>query len=62
MPYYPISLCIRSFWEESTNAEIARDVLAHGHFLVPIVYGIPWLEKPSLLPWLIVGVAAVSGQ
>jgi 4-amino-4-deoxy-L-arabinose transferase-like glycosyltransferase len=29
---------------------------------VPIVYGIPWLEKPSLLPWLIAGAAAISGQ
>ena len=48
------NLTLHSFiWEEGTNAEIARDVLAHGHFLVPIVYGIPWLEKPSLLPWLI---------
>ena len=57
------NLTLHSFiWEEGTNAEIARDVLAQGHFLVPIVYGIPWLEKPSLLPWLIAGVAAVTGQ
>jgi 4-amino-4-deoxy-L-arabinose transferase-like glycosyltransferase len=57
------NLTLPSFiWEEGTNAEIARDVLAHGHFLVPIVYGIPWVEKPSLLPWLIAGAAAVSGQ
>ena len=57
------NLTLHSFiWEEGTNPEIARDVLAHGHFLVPIVYGIPWLEKPSLLPWLIAGVAAVTGQ
>jgi 4-amino-4-deoxy-L-arabinose transferase-like glycosyltransferase len=57
------NLTLHSFiWEEGTNAEIARDVLAHGHFLVPSVYGIPWLEKPSLLPWLIAGVAAVTGQ
>jgi Dolichyl-phosphate-mannose-protein mannosyltransferase len=57
------NLTLHSFiWEEGTNAEIARDVLAHGRFLVPILYGIPWLEKLSLLPWLIAGVAAVSGQ
>jgi 4-amino-4-deoxy-L-arabinose transferase-like glycosyltransferase len=57
------NLALHSFiWEEGTNAEIARDVLAHSHFLVPIVYGIPWYEKPSLLPWLIAGVAVVSGQ
>jgi 4-amino-4-deoxy-L-arabinose transferase-like glycosyltransferase len=57
------NLTLRSFiWEEGTNAEIARDVVAHRHFLVPIVYGIPWSEKPSLLAWLIAGVAAVTGQ
>ena len=32
------NLTVRSFiYEEGTNAEIARDVLAHGHFLQPIV-------------------------
>jgi 4-amino-4-deoxy-L-arabinose transferase-like glycosyltransferase len=56
------NLTLRSFiWEEGTNAEIARDILAHGHFLVPVIYGIPWHEKPSLLPWLITGAAAVVG-
>jgi hypothetical protein len=45
------NLTVRSFiWEEGTNAEIARDVLAHGHFIEPFVYGIRWHEKPSLLP------------
>lgn len=57
------NLTLRSFlWEEGTNAEIARDVLAHRDFLQPIIYGIPWHEKPSLLPWLIAGVAAVTGD
>jgi len=57
------NLTLHSFiWKEGTNAEIARDVVAHRHFLVPIVYGIPWSEKPSLLAWLIAGVAAVTGQ
>jgi len=57
------NLTVRSFiWEEGTNAEIARDVLAHGHFIEPFVYGIRWHEKPSLLPWLIAGVAALTGR
>lgn len=56
------NLSLRSFiYEEGTNAEIARDVLAHGHFLEPYIYGARWGEKPSLLGWLIAGVAALTG-
>jgi 4-amino-4-deoxy-L-arabinose transferase-like glycosyltransferase len=56
------NLTVRSFiYEEGTNAEIAADVLAHGHFLQPIVYGTIWHDKPSLLSWLIAGVAFVTG-
>jgi 4-amino-4-deoxy-L-arabinose transferase-like glycosyltransferase len=56
------NLTVRSFiYEEGTNAEIARDVLAHGHFLQPFVYGVPWHEKPSLLAWLIAGFALLTG-
>jgi 4-amino-4-deoxy-L-arabinose transferase-like glycosyltransferase len=56
------NLTVRSFiYEEGTNAEIARDVLAYGHFLQPIVYGVPWHEKPSLLGWLIAGFSLVTG-
>ena len=55
------NLTVRSFiYEEGTNAEIARDVLAHGHFLQPIVYGVRWHEKPSLLGWLIAGFAFLT--
>jgi len=57
------NLTVRSFiYEEGTNAEIARDVLAHGHFLQPSVYGVLWHEKPSLLSWLIAGVALLTGD
>lgn len=56
------NLTVRSFiYEEGTNAEIARDVLANGHFLQPFVYGIRWYEKPSLLSWLIAGFAMLTG-
>ena len=57
------NLQMRSFiWEEGTNAEIARDVLTHGRFIEPLIYGTRWAEKPSLLPWLIAAVAALTGQ
>jgi 4-amino-4-deoxy-L-arabinose transferase-like glycosyltransferase len=56
------NLSVRSFiWEEGTNAEIARDVLAHGHLLEPYIYGVRFVDKPSLLPWLIAGVASLTG-
>src|ERR1700691_3985418 len=57
------NLTTRSFiYEEGTNAEIARDVLANGHLLQPFVYGIRWHEKPSLLGWLIAGFAFIIGD
>ncbi len=57
------NLSVRSFiWEEGTNAEIARSILSNGNLLQPEVYGIRWNEKPSLLPWLIAGVAKVTGE
>src|ERR1043166_3877669 len=57
------NLSVRSFiWEEGTNAELARDILKHGSLTEPSVYGIGWIEKPSLLPCLIAGVARVSGE
>lgn len=57
------NLPVRSFiWEEGTNAEIARDILSNGNLLEPQVYGVRWNEKPSLLPWLIAGVAKVTDE
>jgi 4-amino-4-deoxy-L-arabinose transferase-like glycosyltransferase len=56
------NLTVRSFiYEEGTNAEIARDVLANGHFLEPVIYGIRWHEKPSLLGWVIAGFGLLRG-
>jgi 4-amino-4-deoxy-L-arabinose transferase-like glycosyltransferase len=56
------NLPLRAFiYEEGTNAEIARDILARGDFLQPSVYGIRWHEKPSLLSWLIAGFATITG-
>jgi 4-amino-4-deoxy-L-arabinose transferase-like glycosyltransferase len=56
------NLTVRSFiYEEGTNAVIAQDILAHGHFLQPFIYGVRWHEKPSLLGWLIAGFAVLTG-
>ena len=56
------SLPVRAFiWEEGTNAELGRDVLARGDLLQPTIYGVRWAEKPSLLPWLIAAAARLTG-
>ncbi len=57
------NLAVRSFiWEEGTYAGIARDILTNGDFFPPILYATRWVESPSLLPWLIVGVASLTGE
>jgi 4-amino-4-deoxy-L-arabinose transferase-like glycosyltransferase len=56
------NLSVRSFiYEEGTNAENARDMLSHAEFINLTVYGMRWVERPSLLPLLIAGVAKLSG-
>jgi 4-amino-4-deoxy-L-arabinose transferase-like glycosyltransferase len=59
------NLTVRSFiYEEGTNAEMARDILAHGHFLNLSVYGVRWhvtVERPPLLDWLIAAIAFIIG-
>jgi 4-amino-4-deoxy-L-arabinose transferase-like glycosyltransferase len=55
-------LSVRSFiWEEGNNAELARDMLARGDFLEPAIFGLRYVEKPSLLSWLIAGTARLTG-
>ena len=54
---------VRSFiWEEGTYAEIARDILTSGDLFQRFIYATRWVESPSLLPWLIAGVASVTGE
>jgi len=48
-------------WEEGTNAELARGMLAGGDWLRPLLHGVPWVEKPSLLPWLIAALSKLAG-
>jgi 4-amino-4-deoxy-L-arabinose transferase-like glycosyltransferase len=55
-------LRLRNFiWEEGTNAVLARDILARGDLIHPLLYDVVFIEKPSLLPWLIAAVAKVGG-
>ena len=58
LPWLPL----RSFiYEEGANAVLARDILARGDLIHPATFGVPWVEKPSVLAWLIAGVSALTG-
>lgn len=46
---------------EGLYAEVAREMLATGHFLVPQLNGVPYIEKPPLLYWLASAAMAVWG-
>jgi 4-amino-4-deoxy-L-arabinose transferase-like glycosyltransferase len=48
-------------WEEGNNAGLARNILEHGNLLRPVLFGVSWSEKPSLLPWLIAGLSKLAG-
>ena len=37
---------------EGMYASIARDMLHNGQFIIPHLNGVPYLEKPPLLYWL----------
>jgi 4-amino-4-deoxy-L-arabinose transferase-like glycosyltransferase len=57
------NLAVRSFiWEEGTYAGIARDILTSDDLFQRFIYATRWVESPSLLPWLIAGVAALTGE
>jgi 4-amino-4-deoxy-L-arabinose transferase-like glycosyltransferase len=57
------NLSVRSFmWEEGNNAVLARDMLARGDWLEPTIFGIRYVEKPSLYAWLVAGVARLTGH
>src|SRR4051812_14820697 len=38
--------------QEPRYAEIPRELLVEGRFLVPVLHGKPYLDKPPLLYWL----------
>ncbi len=47
--------------QEPRHAEIARQMLVEGRLLVPVLHGEPYLDKPPLLYWLIMGSYVLCG-
>jgi dolichol-phosphate mannosyltransferase len=47
--------------QEPRYAEIPRQMLSEGRFLVPVLHGEPYLDKPPLLYWSVMGSYAVFG-
>lgn len=47
--------------DEPRYAQIAREMLARHHWIVPTLNGSPWLEKPVLLYWKIIGSYTILG-
>lgn len=47
---------------EGLYAEVAREMLATGNYLVPHLDGVPYIEKPPLLYWLAALSMALLGQ
>jgi dolichol-phosphate mannosyltransferase len=47
--------------QEPRYAEIPRQMLSEGRFLVPVLHGQPYLDKPPLFYWLVMGSYAVFG-
>jgi len=47
--------------DEGRYAEIAREMLARGEWVVPYLQGEPYLDKPPLLYWLVMGSYRLFG-
>ncbi len=47
--------------QEPRYAEIPRQMLAEGRLLVPVLHGEPYLDKPPLLYWLVMGSYSIFG-
>jgi 4-amino-4-deoxy-L-arabinose transferase-like glycosyltransferase len=47
--------------QEARYAEIPRQMLAEGSYLVPVLHGQPYLDKPPLLYWLVMASYRLFG-
>ncbi len=47
--------------QEPRYAEIPRQMLAEGRFVVPVLHGEPYLDKPPLLYWLVMASYSLFG-
>lgn len=47
--------------DEARYAEIPREMLAEGQFVLPVLHGAPYYHKPPLLYWLVMGSYALFG-
>lgn len=51
--FYGLSSYVIHDDNEGLYAEIAREMLVSGHYIIPHLNGVPYIEKPPLLYWLI---------
>jgi 4-amino-4-deoxy-L-arabinose transferase-like glycosyltransferase len=47
--------------DEGRYAEIPREMLARGEWVVPYLHGQPYLDKPPLVYWLVMGCYRLLG-
>lgn len=46
---------------ECLYVESARELLRSGHWMIPSLNGLPYLEKPPLMDWLLAGAFRIGG-
>jgi 4-amino-4-deoxy-L-arabinose transferase-like glycosyltransferase len=58
-----VALHSRSFFspDETSYAQVTREMLETHDFVVPTIDGRPWLEKPPLVYWLLAGAFGLFG-
>lgn len=60
--YLPSFATPRLHGEEARRAIPAREMIASGNYVLPTVWGQPYLNKPPLYFWMIAGVASLTGE